>query len=203
VRGITSAAGRAFAAGYRFSRRVRAKAFSVLIGLGFASFGSRTVLQPPVRLEGERHIRVGDDVFVGAGSWLQVLGEHAPGDIVVSIGSGTSIAGSCVISAASSVRIGADVLMARNVYIADHSHAYLDVARPVIDQGITNIRPVTIEDGAWLGQNVVICPGVRVGRGAVVGANAVVRHDIPDHAVAAGVPATVVRVFASPAEVPG
>ena len=65
----------------------------------------------------------------------------------------------------------------------------------MLDQGVTDVRPVEICDGAWLGQNVVICPGVRVGRGAVVGANSAVRDDVPDYAVAVGAPARVVREF--------
>ena len=58
-----------------------------------------------------------------------------------------------------------------------------------------------IGDGAWLGQNVVVCPGVTIGRGAVIGANAVVLDDVPDYAVAVGVPASVVRRFAGTEEV--
>lgn len=196
---VRRAAGSGFVSVYRFWIRARAKAFSVFASGAFASFGRESVLQLPIRLSGERRIVVGDGVFVGAGSWLQVL--DGPGeDAALVLGNGTSIAGNCVLSAASSIRIGQRVLMARNVYVSDHRHAYDDPARAVLDQGITNVRPVVIEDGAWLGQNVVVCPGVRIGRGAVVGANSVVRDDVPDHGVAVGAPATVVRVFAGPAE---
>jgi acetyltransferase-like isoleucine patch superfamily enzyme len=86
-------------------------------------------------------------------------------------------------------------LLARNVYIADHRHAFEDTGRAVLAQGIEGVAPVEIGDGAWLGENVVVCPGVRIGRGAVVGGNAVVTADIPDFAVAVGVPARVVRTF--------
>ncbi len=57
----------------------------------------------------------------------------------------------------------------------------------------SNVRPVTIGDGAWLGQGVVVCPGVNIGRGAVIGAGSVVRHDVPAYTVAVGAPARVVR----------
>jgi acetyltransferase-like isoleucine patch superfamily enzyme len=85
--------------------------------------------------------------------------------------------------------------MARNVYIADHRHAFEDEGRAVLDQGIEQVAPVEIGEGAWLGQNVVVGPGVRIGRGAVVGANSVVLGDVPDHAVAVGAPARVVRTL--------
>jgi lipopolysaccharide O-acetyltransferase len=185
----------AFLAAYRLSNRVRAKAFSVLAADAFAAFGDRSVLQPPIRLSGESQIAIGSEVFVGSGSWLQALGPGGSG-VALSIGDGTSIAGNCVFSAASSVRLGRRVLVARGVYVSDHIHAYEDASRAVLDQGISRVKPVEIDDGAWLGENVVVCPGVRIGRGAVVGANAVVLEDVPDHALAVGVPARVVRTFA-------
>lgn len=180
---------------YRGYARLWGKTFSVLAAPAFAEFGRRSVLQPPVRLAGEGRVALGSGVFVGPGSWLQVL--DATGDsIAIRIGDRTSIAGQCVISAAGCVELGSDVLLARNVYIADHSHRF-DDDLPVLRQGIADVAAVVICDGAWLGQNVVVCPGVRIGRGAVVGANSVVRDDVPDRAVAVGAPARVVRHLAS------
>ena len=175
---------------YRGLVRARDKAFCVFVSSAFADFGPRSVLQLPLRVSGESRIAIGSDVFVGAGSWLQVLDE-AVDDVVLTIGDGTSIAGSCVLSGVRSVRLGRKVLLARNVYIADHMHAFDDPSRAVLEQGITRVGPVEIGDGAWLGQNVVVGPGVRIGRGAVIGANSVVLADVPDHAVAVGSPARV------------
>jgi acetyltransferase-like isoleucine patch superfamily enzyme len=93
------------------------------------------------------------------------------------------------------VRLGRKVLLARGVYVSDHIHRYDDVERAVLDQGVARVEPVEIGDGAWLGENVVVCPGVTIGRGAVVGANSVVLDDIPDHSLAVGAPASVVRRF--------
>jgi acetyltransferase-like isoleucine patch superfamily enzyme len=59
------------------------------------------------------------------------------------------------------------------------------------------VMPVLIRQGAWLGQNVVVCPGVTIGRGAVIGANSVVNRDIPDFCVAAGAPARVLKSIES------
>lgn len=186
-----TALGRTVLGLYRCRRRAVGKAFSLGAGGAFAAFGSRSVVELPVRLWGERRIAIGEGVFVGAGSWLQALGEED--GVALSIGDGTSIAGGCVLSAASSVRLGRNVLLARNVYIADHSHAFGEDERPILEQGLDRIAPVEIADGAWLGQNVVVGPGVRIGRGAVVGANSVVLDDVPDRAVAVGAPARLVR----------
>ena len=181
----------ALAAGREYGR-LRAHLFSRTVSGGFAAFGRRTVLQPPVSVRGADRIRIGSDVWVGAGCWLHALGP-AGGDATLELGDGTNLAGNCTIAVASSVRLGAHVLLARGVYIADHSHAFSDHERPVILQGIDRIAPVVLEDGCWLGQNVVVCPGVRIGRNAVIGANSVVTSDIPEHCVAVGAPARVIR----------
>lgn len=182
--------GQVIVSSYRLYVRARDKLFSLFVGGAFANFGRRSVLQLPVRLSGESRIAIGSDVFVGSGSWLQVLDE-AVEDVALTIGDGTSIAGGCVLSAVQSVRLGCKVLLARNVYISDHKHAFDDRTRAVLEQGTTQVGRVEIGDGAWLGQNVVVGPGVRIGRGAVIGANSVVLEDVPDHDVAVGAPARV------------
>lgn len=188
--------GRGALTAYGWWTRGRDKAFSVAVGRGFSAFGARSVIQLPLRTAGAQRIAIGADVFVGAGSWLQAIGpEHERRPALV-IGDGTSMSGSCVLSAVQSVVLGRRVLLARNVYIADHMHGYDDPDTAVADQPVTRVAPVLVCDGAWLGQNVVVGPGVTIGRGAVVGANSVVLSDIPDHSVAVGAPARVVRTFA-------
>jgi acetyltransferase-like isoleucine patch superfamily enzyme len=183
--------GRGALAVYQSILRARNKAFSVSVGGAFAEFGRGTVLELPVRLSGSERIAIQGDVFVGADSWLRA-GEEGTG-IALTIGEGTSIAGACVLSAEHSITVGKRVLMARNVYIADHAHEFGDPTTAILDQGVSRIAPVVIGDGAWLGQNVFIGPGVRIGAGAVVGANSVVLSDVEDHAVAVGAPARTVR----------
>jgi lipopolysaccharide O-acetyltransferase len=192
---VRAAAGSAALATYRAARRVRGHAFARAISGGFAEFGPNSVLDLPVDIRGARMIAVGAHVWVGPGSWLYAIPEAAAEVPVLVIGDGVNISGNCVLSAVSSVRLGRDVLLARNVYISDHSHAYEDVTRPVRKQGVRNVLPVAIGDGAWLGQGVVVCPGVSIGRGAVIGAGSVVLHDVPAYSVAVGAPARVVRSF--------
>ena len=186
--------GRAALGVYRLAVRLRNRTFSTVIRGAFASFGNASVVELPVRLVGEGRIAIGSRVFIGSGAWLQVIG---PGDETPAlvVGDGTSMAGGCIVSVVQRVTIGRGVLIARNVYIADHSHAFEGIERPVLEQGVTGVAAVEIGDGAWLGENVVVCPGVRIGRGAVIGANAVVVRDVPDYSVAVGVPAKVVRTF--------
>jgi acetyltransferase-like isoleucine patch superfamily enzyme len=187
---------RTFLFSHRLWRRLQAKLFSLLAAGAFARFGSRSILEPPVRLLGEARVALGDRVYFGAGSWLQALPDGANCSVAISVGNGVSSAGGCVISAVRSVVIEEDVLLARNVYISDHIHKYTDTDLPVLAQGCDKIAPVRICRGAWLGQNVVVCPGTTIGRGAVIGANSVVNRSIPEFSVAAGAPARVVKTFA-------
>jgi acetyltransferase-like isoleucine patch superfamily enzyme len=180
---------------YRGFIRLKCKVFSLFISGAFGHFGRQTVLMSPIRLSGERRISIGDHVFIGPDSWLQTISGEESGPIAISIGSGTSIAGACVISAVKNVTIEDKVLVARNVYISDHIHRYIQAGVPVLAQGLDKIMPVLIKRGAWLGQNVVVCPGVTIGEGAVIGANSVVTQNIPDYCVAAGAPARVVKTI--------
>ncbi len=183
---------------YRTWIRLRDKAFSLLISGAFAQFGRATVVQRPLRLGGEDRIAIGARVFIGAGSWLQALPDGQNRAVAIFIGNGCSSSGGCVISAVRNVTLEEGVLLARNVYISDHIHKYNRTDAPVMAQGLDKVQPVLIKRGAWLGQNVVVCPGVTIGQGAVIGANSVVVHDIPDFCVAVGAPARVVKGITAP-----
>jgi acetyltransferase-like isoleucine patch superfamily enzyme len=173
--------------------RLKFKLFSLMISGAFARFGKKSVLQYPIRLSGEQRIEIGDEVFVGPNSWLQTLPDGPNSSPALWIVSGTSISGGCVISAVRRVVLEESVLLARNVYISDHIHRYTDKEQPILSQGVDKVAPVLVRRGAWIGQNVVVCSGVTIGMGSVVGANSVVNSDIPDWCVAAGAPAQVVK----------
>ena len=191
---LRTSSGRAALEVHRLTHRVRARLFAALCGGGFASFGREAMLMPPVRVRGADRIHIGPAAFIGANSYLLVLeGDGRRGEIF--IGEDAEMTGDCTVSSAASVTIGRKALLARNVYVADHRHAFGRDDLAISEQGFEQVDPVEICDGAWLGQNVVVGPGVRIGRGAVVGANSVVLSDIPDRAVAVGAPARVVRAI--------
>jgi acetyltransferase-like isoleucine patch superfamily enzyme len=110
----------------------------------------------------------------------------------IRIGAETRIAGSCI-HAQRSITIGKRCLIAGNCQIVDnngHDLSFPNVDRRLHSEGPS--APVVIEDDVWLGANTVVLPGVRIGRGAVIGANSVVAANVPSMAVARGNPAEVV-----------
>jgi acetyltransferase-like isoleucine patch superfamily enzyme len=90
------------------------------------------------------------------------------------------------------VEIGARTLFADWVYITDFDHRFDDLDSPIKDQGIVK-SPVRIGPDCWVGVRVSILRGTVVGHGCVLAAHAVVRDEIPDLAVAGGVPARVLK----------
>lgn len=179
---------------YKLVRRVRDKFANFLIRGGFHHFGEKSVVSMPFRSGNEERISIGNGVFVGPSSWIQVVSDDCPGtDPIIILEDDVSISGDCTITAVCRVTIRRGALIARFVHISDHSHAMGDPLVPIKCQGLSKIAAVTIGEGAWLGHGVVICPGVSIGRNAVIGANSVVRDDVPDGCVAVGAPAIIVR----------
>jgi len=111
----------------------------------------------------------------------------------VTIGAHCQVNYNTVILGGSGVTIGEDVMIGPNCTLAAGNHDYGQTQTPMRYAGAVSTGPIIIEDGVWIGASVVVTDGVRIGRGAVVGAGAVVTRDIPPMAIAAGVPARVLR----------
>ena len=99
------------------------------------------------------------------------------------------------------VHIGDNVLIGPNVTLATPMHPLLPRERNVrrdADGRCYNLeyaKPITIEDDCWLASNVVVCGGVTIGKGSVIGAGSVVTRDIPPNSLAAGNPCRVIRTL--------
>lgn len=111
----------------------------------------------------------------------------------VSIGPDTYIQPRCQLSAYKGpILIGANVVIAPHCAFYSYSHG-IAPGQLIRQQPLTSKGGIVIEDDVWLSYGVVVLDGVRIGRGAVIGAGAVVTKDVPANAVAAGVPARVLR----------
>ncbi|MDD3369693.1 MAG: sugar O-acetyltransferase [Lachnospiraceae bacterium] len=96
----------------------------------------------------------------------------------------------CVILDTSPVNIGANAFIVPGVCLSCAGHS-LDAGQRAM--AISTSEPITLEDDVWIGANTVVCGGVTIGKGSVIGAGSVVNKDIPAGVVAAGVPCRVIR----------
>lgn len=161
----------------------------------FKAFGAHTSLIFLAGVEGPENIALGNDVYIAYKTFLAarpLTGHHQ--DCLLSIGDGCRIGRFNHIYATRRIILGEKVLTANNVYISDNLHGYLDPDLPIVDQPVLQNGIVEIGAGSWLGHNACIL-GVRIGRHCVIGANAVVTRDIPDHCVVAGAPAVIIRRY--------
>ncbi len=127
------------------------------------SIGGRFVIHSPFRCDFGTNIHIGDN-FIGNFN-LAILDE-------------------------AEVTIGNNVFIGPNCSLCTIVHA-LDAGQR--NAGIMRALPITIGDDVWIAANVVVLPGVTIGRGAVIGAGSVVTKDVPAGVLAAGNPCRVIR----------
>jgi acetyltransferase-like isoleucine patch superfamily enzyme len=106
----------------------------------------------------------------------------------VSLGDDVEINNFCHIFGAGGVEIGARTLISACCSITSLTHEERVAQRNSLVKS-----KVIVEEDCWLGTGAIVLPGVRIGRGSIIGAGAVVSRDIPPCSVAIGVPARVVR----------
>lgn len=110
------------------------------------------------------------------------------------IGQDTHIQARCHFSAyKSSIQIGNNVQIAPNCSFYPYQHGFA-LGELICRQPLQSKGGIVVEDDVWLGVGVTILDGVRIGKGAIIGAGAVVTKDVPANAIAMGIPARVVKL---------
>jgi acetyltransferase-like isoleucine patch superfamily enzyme len=132
-----------------------------------------------VILDREVHIHRGTIIEVGQGS-------------KVTIGQETHIQANCTLNGyLGSIHIGRYVMIAQGCGFYPYQHKVDDLSQPMCHQKLISKGDIVIEDDVWLGARAQVMDGVHIGRGAIIGAGAVVTRNVPPYAVAVGVPARV------------
>lgn len=183
----------------RLRTRIRSAFLASSFGAEGLSIGPRSYIR------GVKYISVGTGFSAGDGLWLEAISKYYDQELSprIIIGENVVISHWTHIAATHYVEIGANVLIGSKVIITDHNHGQYAGAiqsrpdeRPVcrrLDQGKRTIVGANV----WLGDGVVVCPGVEIGDGSVVGANSVVTKSIPPFTLASGVPAVPNKRFDS------
>jgi acetyltransferase-like isoleucine patch superfamily enzyme len=132
-------------------------------------------------------IRIGEGTIIAARSILNARGG------TIEIGAGGSVGPACRIGTSSRIVIGRWALFAHGCDIGGEDHPWDDPAVPMALRPALPRGGVTIGDDVWLGTRAIVLDGVTIGRGAIIGAASLVTRDIPEMAIAFGIPARVVR----------
>ena len=163
-------------------------------------FRRARLIRFPIDIRGKGNIQVGGGFTTGRNCRLEAL-PVTPGKAkLLIIGENVQLNDNVHITACESVTIGNNVLMASKVYISDVSHGSYSGVRdsspdiPPADRLLVT-KPVIIHDNVWLGDGVCVLPGVTIGYGSIIGANAVVNKSIPSLSIAAGIPARVIKKY--------
>jgi acetyltransferase-like isoleucine patch superfamily enzyme len=143
---------------------------------------------------GPGDIVIGDGVIISnRNTWI--VGLKVYPDAKLEIGDRVTLGYMNLISVAKSVRIGNDCLFAGEVKILDNNSHSLDYVQRRANAPLEpeDVAPVVIDEDVWIGTNCMVLKGVKIGRGAVIAAGAVVTKDVPPFTVAAGNPARVIK----------
>lgn len=178
----------------------------------FASCGRRVIFCRDLVLRHPQRIHIGSGVVLGDGVTLDAKGSEGEGIVIrdgVFLGVGTivtmtdgtivldaccNIGSYCRIGTHGRTRIGRKALLAAYCYVVGASHETVRVDVPILDQPVVTKGGAEVGDGCWLGARVTVMDGCTVGPDSIVGAHAVVTHDLPARCVAVGIPARVQRM---------
>ena len=162
---------------------------------------SARLIRRPFVVRGERLVAYGLGLTTGVGCRLEAFAVNDDKHKRIVFGNNVQINDYVHISAIEKVDIGDNVLMASHVYISDNSHGQYKGVEGDTAPSVPPIKrpyfvaPVKIGNNVWLGEGVIVMPGVTIGDGCVIGAHSIVNKDMPANTVAVGSPAKIVKKY--------
>lgn len=172
------------------------KVRNILLFHGYGHIGKATYMLKPMRIVGKKNIYIGDYCSILHHARMETVSgwEKESFHGAIRIGNRTSIEQNCHIIAADELVIGDDCVLSSEVYVADCGHSCDIMEGSVMAQPLF-VKKTSIGNGCFIGTGAKIMPGVKMGSHVVVGANAVVVKDVPDHTMVAGVPAKPIKKY--------
>lgn len=164
--------------------------------------GARLVRRP-FYCRGKARLQFGEGLTTGHHCRFDLLGVEGDLSKKLILGKNCKLGDQVHIVANEAVVIGDNCLMASNIFISDTSHGqYTGVttdSSPDLppDERPLYMKPVSIGNNVWIGENVCILLGVTIGDGCIIGANSVVLHDLPAQCIAVGSPAKAIKRYDS------
>ncbi|GGG53285.1 DapH/DapD/GlmU-related protein [Epilithonimonas arachidiradicis] len=162
-------------------------------------FKNARIIRFPIDIRGRKFMDIGKGFTTGVGCRLEAYPEGNFKTLFV--GENFQMNDYVHITAMQSVSIGRNVLLASKIYISDCSHGSYSGdqydSSPLENPKDRKMfsKPVIIEDNVWLGEFVSVLPGVKIGKGTIVGANSVVSKDLPEYVIAVGTPAKPIKKY--------
>lgn len=157
-------------------------------------------LAPFVEVKNSIYFKFGENVRIGEHSKILCWDEYTSGkekqelSPKLIIGNNFSATEKLLIQCAGTTKIGDNVLIARNVSILDYNHGFDPCSLNYLDNKLET-RTVIIEDGVWIGNNVIVLPGSYIGKKCIIGAGSIVASHIEDYSIAVGNPAKVIKKY--------
>ncbi|MGE3063049.1 MAG: acyltransferase [bacterium] len=188
-----------------FARILRSMIFSkfLLKSDGYVKYYSVPILGNPknISIGGNSRIfynvilkanKESDSLIIGHNCDIHSFTEIRASKGYIKIGDNCSLNNYGMIVSTGPIIIGNSVRIGPHSLIISSNHIYENPELTVLEQG-TRGTGIVIEDDVWIGGGVKVLDGVKIGKGSIIAASAVVTRDIPEYSVAAGIPAKVIK----------
>lgn len=160
-----------------------------------AGWKNGAVLHRPVILVGKECIKLGKKISIGKRCVITAWKDESNNPEII-INDYSVIGDDCHITSYNKIVIGKSCLLGKKITITDNSHgetSWQDLQiHPMLRKTVSK-GAVYIGDRVWIGDKATILPNVKIGNGAIIGANSVVTKDVPENSIVAGDPAKVVK----------
>lgn len=155
----------------------------------------------PLVIRGRKYIDFGEGLTTGAGCRFDCYPGNRPNEVKIRFGKNVQINDYVHMVGMESISVGNNVLMASHVFISDNSHGSykgdendsFPIVPPIEREYYT--APVIIGNNVWIGEGVIIMPGVSIGDGCVIGARTIVNKDVPKFSIAVGSPMRIIKQY--------